>query len=63
MKSQTWAESQSPANLILNDKIEKQIAIKEIWTKHEKKKLRMESQETNKIYKSSQTKKYQKNGD
>jgi hypothetical protein len=47
----------------LNDKIEKQIAIKEIWTKHEKKKLRMESQETNKIYKSSQTKKYQKNGD
>jgi hypothetical protein len=27
------------------------------------KKIRMESQETNKIYKSSQTKKYQKNGD
>jgi len=51
-------ETQSSTNLILNDRIENKIAIQGMRTKHEKKKrIRMKLQKTNKIYKSTQTKK------
>ena len=49
-------ETQSSTNLILNDRIGNKIAIQGMRTKHEKKK-RMKLQKTNKIYKSTQTKK------